>query len=81
MVKYVHEVITTDETNHRKYRPGKVPSLLLWHPPIATLTPTLPQHPCEGDDYWTISVAGHSLGGGIASIVGSTLGLSVWVRG
>lgn len=56
VVKYVHEVITEDQTAHRKY--------------------TTPQLPCAGDDCWTISVAGHSLGGGIASIVGATLGVS-----
>ena len=33
---------------------------------------------CEGaDDCWTISVTGHSLGGFIATIVGSTLGINV----
>ena len=32
---------------------------------------------CTGDDCWTISVTGHSLGGGIATIVGSTLGIAV----
>jgi len=30
---------------------------------------------CLGVDCWTISVTGHSLGGGIATIVGSTLGI------
>ena len=29
------------------------------------------------DDCWTISVTGHSLGGGIANIVASTLGIPV----
>ena len=54
VVHYVNELITKDETKHRKYN-------------------------CTGDECWTISVAGHSLGGGIASIVGSTLGISVRV--
>jgi len=31
--------------------------------------------PCDGDDCWTISVTGHSLGGGIATVVGSTFGI------
>ena len=38
---------------------------------------TTGQDACGGDECWTISLAGHSLGGGIASIVGSTLGISV----
>merc|ERR1719472_699558 len=37
---------------------------------------TTGQDACGGDECWTISLAGHSLGGGIASIVGSTLGIS-----
>ena len=32
---------------------------------------------CENNNCWTISVTGHSLGGGIATIVGSTLGIPV----
>ena len=33
---------------------------------------------CKGtEDCWTISVTGHSLGGFIAEIVGSTLGINV----
>ena len=55
VVKYVNELITKDETKHRKYTAGD----------------------CKGDECWTISVTGHSLGGGIASIVGATLGISV----
>ena len=31
----------------------------------------------DDDDCWTISITGHSLGGGIATIVGSTLGIKV----
>ena len=30
-----------------------------------------------GGDCWTISVTGHSLGGGIATVVGATLNISV----
>merc|ERR1712224_400217 len=30
---------------------------------------------CRSDGCWSMSIAGHSLGGGIASIVGSTLGI------
>jgi len=57
VVQYVHEVITTDQTNGYTYITG--------------------HDACpEGKDCWTISVAGHSLGGGIASIVGATLGVS-----
>ena len=32
---------------------------------------------CTSDKCWTISVTGHSLGGGIATIVGTTLGIPV----
>ena len=37
------------------------------------------EHRCSenDDDCWTISITGHSLGGGISSIVGSTLGIPV----
>ena len=32
---------------------------------------------CRRDGCWSMSITGHSLGGGIASIVGSTLGIPV----
>merc|ERR1712010_344676 len=57
VVQYVHEVITTDQTNGHTYVTG--------------------EEACpKGKDCWTISVTGHSLGGGIASIAGATLGVS-----
>lgn len=33
--------------------------------------------PCNDEHCWTISVTGHSLGGGIATVVGSTFGIPV----
>lgn len=61
VVKYVHDLLHND-TRTRKYRGHH---------------PDCKKEMGEDDDCWTMSVTGHSLGGGIATVVGSTLGIPV----